>query len=45
MSQLADGLTAIGDNYALLLVGAIELIAAVMFILGRILKNIHKKRK
>lgn len=45
MSQLADGLTAIGDNYALLLVGAIELIAAVMFILGRILKNIHKITK
>ncbi len=45
MSQLADGLTAIGDNYALLLVGAIELIAAVMFILGRILKNICKKTK
>ena len=45
MSQLANGLTAIGNNYVLLLVGAAELFVAIMFILRRILRNIRKKTK
>ena len=45
MSQLANGLTAIGNHYVLLLVGAVELFVAIMFILRRILRNIRKKTK
>ena len=37
MGQLADGLTAVGNHYALLLVGMVELLVAVMFLLGRVL--------
>lgn len=45
MGQLADGLTAVGNHYALLLVGMVELLVAVMFLLGRVLRRIQKKTK
>lgn len=43
MGQLADGLTAVGNHYALLLVGMVEILVAVMFLLGRVLRRIQKK--
>lgn len=45
MGQLADGLTAVGNHYALLLVGMVELLVAVMFLLGRVLRRIQKKNE
>ena len=45
MGQLADGLTAVGNHYALLLVGMVEILVAVMFLLGRVLRRIQKKTK
>ena len=43
MSHIADWLTAIGHNYFIVIIGTVEILAAVMLITENLMRRIRKK--
>ena len=43
MSHIADWLTAIGHNHYIVIIGAVEILAAVMLITENLMRRIRKK--